>query len=267
MKKTCAMWRKEVAEGVKKYNALVLDDENTTMKMLNEQLEAIDNAVKEHNAQSQMDALQKCAKAKDPMLEAVITLQYPRIAVKIPKSKDGETPAMEIVDRVGDIDTLRLHKRIKGNGIGKEANWWNAIEKLNFLLTARTAAELGIDPKKINGSFAMDKISAEMKLCDNPRKNPVSDENLLGTLQSIINKMIGEEYVATPEDVKFLIKSHSKKDNRNKLKVSCQNNSHFRQTIVDICHRIVTNGEYDVDYKKVKDKIVVGEEPKVEEAA
>lgn len=253
-KKTCAEWREEAIEKIQEYNTLLLD-ENATRKAVSDLKSKIDEVVGEYNAQSRSDVLKECAESDDPMMAAIRRLQYPRIAAKEVKIPDTDEVKLELADRFGDIDTYALHR--KAGGIGKVENWWAEIEQLNLQLTLKTARELGIDPVKagINDSFAMKELSKQAKLSDgDSKKDPTSEKNLLETLQYVINKMIGEEYRATAEDVKFLIKAHSKKDNKQKLRVACQNNTHFRQTIVDICHRIVMDGEYTVDYKKVKDK-------------
>ena len=126
---TPAEYKAQAIEAVKAYNDLLLD-EDVTVKALREASEKIEEAVNNHNAQSKADSLKECASADDPMLFAVTQLQYPRIAAKEVNEEDGGKH-MEIIDRAGDIDVYRLHKRVEG-GIGKESNWWALIENLNL---------------------------------------------------------------------------------------------------------------------------------------
>ena len=60
-------------------------------------------------------------------------------------------------------------------GIGADKEWAYKVEKLNFLLTAQKAKDLGIDPKEVNDSFAMADISKQIDM----GKNPTSKTNLL----------------------------------------------------------------------------------------
>jgi len=108
---------------------------------------------------------------------------------------------------------------------------------------------LGIDPKEIHDSYAMSEIARDFDM----GKNPTSNTNLLRTLQMVITSMLGDGYKATSHDVAFLVSVYSKK-NRRALTVSVANHKNFRNYIAEICHRIVTNKRYDVDYKKKKEK-------------
>ena len=116
-----------------------------------------------------------------------------------------------------------------------------------MLLTAQKAQDLGLDPKVVNDSFAMSNIAREIDL----GKSPTSKTNILKTLQSIITAMLGEGYKATSHDVNFLMSTYSKK-NRKALTVTTANHKTLRGLLAEICHRIVTDKQYAVDYKAVK---------------
>ena len=82
-------------------------------------------------------------------------------------------------------------------------------------------------------------------------KTPTSKTNMLKTLQSVVNAMIGEEYKVLSHDVAFLTSVYSRK-NRKALTVTCANHKYMRQYMAEICHRIVCGLRYDVEYKQIK---------------
>ena len=183
--------------------------------------------------------------AEDPMLAAVLMLEYPTIRI-VDKKDENKIPVRTIEDSTKYIDLLKLHKKVNG-GIGKDKNWHLMIEKLNLLMTAQKAIDLGIDPKSVNDSYAMSDIAKQIDL----GKNPTSKTKILETVQIVVTAMIGENFKAKSHDVNFLFSVYSKKS-RKALTVSCANHKYMRQYMMEICHRITTNGSYALDYKKIK---------------
>ena len=106
------------------------------------------------------------------------------------------------------------------------------------------ARDLGLDPQKVNDSYAMSEIARQFEM----GKNPTSKTNMLRTLQMVVTAMLGEGYKATSHDVNFLLSVYSRK-NRKALVVSCANHRNFRAYIAEVCHRIVTGKEYELEYK------------------
>lgn len=210
--------------------------------------DAMEAAVNKYTAISRDECFAALRATEDPMLEAVKQLVYPTIRIidKDGKKDGSELPKTYIDDSEKFIDLLRLHKFIDG-GIGADKQWAYRIEKLNFLLTAQKAVDLGIDPKSINDSYAMNDISKAIDLGN----NPTSKTNLLKTIQSIVTAMVGEGYKATSHDVNFLMSIYSRK-NRKALTVTCANHKYMRQYMAEICHRIVFGKSYNLDYKKAK---------------
>lgn len=183
--------------------------------------------------------------AEDPMLAAILMLEYPTIRI-VDKKDENKIPVRTIEDSTKYIDLLKLHKKVNG-GIGKDKNWHLMIEKLNLLMTAQKAVDLGIDPKSVNDSYAMSDIAKAIDL----GANPTSKTKILATVQSVVNAMIGENFKAKSHDVNFLFSVYSKKS-RKALTVSCANHKYMRQYMMEICHRVATDGSYAIDYKKVK---------------
>lgn len=211
--------------------------------------ECVEQLVNEYTAIAREECFAALKSKDDPMLEAVKVLFFDTIRIVDKKVGDDKqkVPVSSIEDAQKPIDLLKLHKYVGGDGIGQNKNWAYMVEKLNFLMTAQKAIDLGIDPKEVHDSYAMSDISKQIDL----GKTPTSKTNILKTLQAIVNAMVGEEYKATSHDVNFLMSVYSRK-NRAALTVTCANHKYMRQYLAEICHRIVLGKSYAIDYKKAK---------------
>ena len=208
---------------------------------------AIEEKVNEYTSVVRDDCFEACKNSKDPMLTAVTLLSFVTIGVKDEQKGDDAIPVRIVVDKERAIDLFKLYKYCGEKGIGADPKWLYMAEQLNMLLTAQKAQDLGLDPKKVNDSFAMSNIAREIDL----GKSPTSKTNILKTLQSIITAMLGEGYKAASHDVNFLMSAYSKK-NRKALTITTANHKTLRGLLAEICHRIVTGKTYAVDYKAVK---------------
>ena len=238
--------------------AQIFNDEVQTIEVNNPEGEGtIDILVREYMEQTINEytsiARKECFDAlkvsEDPMLEAIKQLTYPTIRIVDKKVGEGKQKitVTTIEDTEKQIDLLKLYKHC--GSIGKDPNWLHMVEKFNFLLTAQKAVDLGINPKTINDSYAMNEIARGYDL----GKNPTSKTNLLKTLQAIVTAMIGEEYKAVSHDVNFLLSVYGRKS-RKALTVTCANHKYMRGYVMEICHRIVTGKTYAVEFKAVKGK-------------
>ena len=187
-----------------------------------------------------------CKNTENPMLTAVQTLSYVTIGVKDEQKGDDKVPVRSIVDKERQIDLLKLHKYC--GSIGADENWVHIAQKLNFLLTAQKAVDLGLNPKDVHDSYAMSEIARQFDM----GKNPTSKTNLLKSLQAVVSAMLGADYKATSHDVNYLMSVYSRK-NRKALTVTCANHRYFRNYLAEVCHRIVTGKSYELDFKTKKD--------------
>ena len=243
-KKTKAELRETAEALCREYNDNIQNGNFQETTRLND---AIEQAVNEYTSIAKEECFEALKATENPMLEAVKQLTFPTIRARDTKQGDEKIPVRVIEDIERPIDLLKLHKATEG-GIGADKNWAYKVEKLNFLLTAQKAVDLGIDPKAVNDSYAMSEIAREFDM----GKNPVSKTNLLKTLQRVITAMLGEEYKATSHDVNFLMSVYAKK-NRKALTVTCANHRYFRNYLAEVCHRIVTGKSYELDFKSKKD--------------
>lgn len=241
---TKAGLREKAENLVKQYNDAIQNGKYDIGVKLGEEIE---QTVNEYTSIAREECFAALKSTSDPMLEAVKKLTYPTIRAKDSKQGEEKVPVRTIEDVEKPIDLLKLHKYVGENGIGKNKDWAYMVEKLNFLMTAQKAVDLGIDPKAVNDSYAMSEISKAIDL----GKTPTSKTNILKTLQAIVTAMVGDEYKATSHDVNFLYSVYSRK-NRAALTVTCANHKYMRQYMAEICHRIVLGKSYALDFKQIK---------------
>lgn len=240
------------------YNALMGDDKASEARKLYLDIAKI---VDEHNEDARILCFSDMANSENPMISAVTALTYNTIQLKEEKNSEDKSaiPALTVIDRPRNIDLRKLHAFVK-DGIGADKKWIYMIEQFNFRLTLRVATELGYTGdriKEINDSYAMAAIAKELKLSESETgkgksPDPTSNSQMIKTLQSIVTAMLGEGYKCTSHDVKYLEWLYAKKNNKKALSVNCANHKYLTQYIADVCHRIVTGGEYSVEYKQVK---------------
>lgn len=207
--------------------------------------EKIEQAVNEYTSLAREECFARLIAQEDTMLAAVKELDFATIRAVDRKVGEEKIPVREIVDVDKAIDFFKLDKA--AGGIGHDKKWANMVEKLNFLLTAQKAVDLGINPKEINDSYAMSALSKDIDM----GKTPTSRTNILKTLQTVITAMIGEGYKVTSHDVAFLMSVYSKKG-RKALTVTCSNHRYLCRYLAEICHRVVLGKSYEIDYKKAK---------------
>ena len=234
----------KLREQVKQFNDAMLDGRFNDATKLNTEME---ETVGEYAGIARGICFDECAATEDPMMAAIKRLSYTVIAVKdVKKDKEDAIATREVIEKDRQIDLLKLHKYIEG-GIGHDKNWNHYVEKFNFLMTAQKAVDLGIDPKAINDSYAMSDISRQIDM----GKTPTSKTNILKTLTTVVQAMVGEEYKPVSHDVAFLMSVYSRKS-RKALTVTCANHKYMRGYLMEICHRIVTGKSYELEFKAVK---------------
>jgi hypothetical protein len=236
--------RTEIEGSVSSYNEAYQSGKFAEVSKLSKEIE---DKVNEYTAIARDDCFEMCKNTPDPMLTAVKTLSFITIGTKEDKKGDDKLPVLVIVEKERQIDLYKLHKYVKGNGIGANPNWLYMAENLNMLMTAQKAQDLGLDPKQVSDSFAMSSISRDIDL----GKNPTSKTNMLKTLQAVVSAMIGDQYKVLSHDVNFLLSAYSKK-NRKALTITTANHKTMRGLLAEICHRIVTGKKYGLDFKAAK---------------
>lgn len=232
----------EITTLVSKYNEAI-----RTKDTKQEDIIAINNETEkkigEYVATAKEKCFEECKATEDPMLHAVKVLSYPVIRIADKKDNDTGLITRSVSDSAKDINLFELHKYC--GGIGKDDKWVYKLEKFNCLLTAKKAKDLGLDPKKVYNSYAMNEISRAIDL----GATPTSNTQILKNLQVIVDSMIGDNYKATSHDVSYLTSIYSKKGKK-ALAVACANHRYLCNYIACICHRIVTGAGYELEHKE-----------------
>ena len=248
---------REAAEALcKKYNE-ALGDDKISKQELDKIAEELEQTVNEHTMVARKECFDELLDSADPMLEAVKRLTF--MSIKAVDKKVGDDKVKltvkEITDVYKGIDLLKLEKE-SANGIGRDPKWNGYVEQLNRCMTVRAAKRLLKNKdhlttvlKSITTDYKIAKIAEEISL----GKDPTSNTKLLGTLQTVINAMIGEEYKATSHDVNFMVDLYASKG-RTALSAVCANHNYFRRYIMGICHSIVTGEDYEISFKKIAKK-------------
>ena len=239
-----AQLRTETEDLVRQYNEAALEDAYDKLPKLDADM---NEKVGEYTAIVRTMCFEECKQSDDPMKAAVLMLSFLTIGLKDEQKGDEKTkiPVRTVIEKTRAIDLLKLDKYC--DGIGHDKSWVHAIQKLNFLLTVQKAKDLGIDPKEINDSYAMSDLARQYEM----GKNPTSKTNLLKTLNKVITAMLGEGHKATSHDVNFLLSVYSRK-NRKALTVSTANHRQLTSNLAEICHRILTDGSYSIEYRRAK---------------
>lgn len=210
----------------------------------------IKSTVGEYTKESRLVCFEWLKNQENPMLTAIKMLDYPTIRVHDTKvGEDVKIPVREITESTKEIDLLDLHKYIGGDGIGADPSWMHYAQKMNQLMTAYACNQLGIDPTEVWDSYDMSQIARKIQMGE----TPTSNTQLLKVLTEVIQTMIGPDYRPVSKDVAYLKFVYGGKGKR-ALTLKCANHKAFRRILAEICHRIVCNKAYTVDFKKMKNK-------------
>lgn len=213
----------------------------------------LDGVVGEYTVESKIICYEELKAADNPMHAAILKFYFPSIKVKTSVDKDTGIITRSLEDCLKAIDLKDFHDKVKG-GIGADKLWLYKIEKLNYLLTARTAKQLGDDKfaemlSKNKDAYIMQKISRDIDM----GKTPMSNTALLKVLKDIVSAMLGEEYQAMNYDVNYLIMAYAQDNKKSKTAVTVANHSTLRGYLKKVCYRILTNGKgYTVESREFK---------------
>ena len=92
----------------------------------------------------------------------------------------------------------------------------------------------------------MDKLAAEIEL----GKTPTSDTQVVKHMQKVLDTLSPDEGKVNGHDLAYVLSCYTKKNNKTALRVVCSKHTILQSLLMDVFHRVVTNGVYSVDYKK-----------------
>ncbi len=236
--------RDELAALVKDYNESMQFGEFKVMRKLDESIKA---KLEEYTKEAKSERFKELAATENPMLEIARDMTFATLKVVDKEEEDGPVRKIEPADKA--IDPLELHKRIDG-GIGADHMWPYMVERLNMLLTAATAKDLGLDAKQVKSTMLMHEEADKIEMCSDKK---ATNAAILADIQKTMDAMLGTGYTATNAMVQYLLKVHER-GGKASLTVKCSNHAGMRGHMVVICHAAVTGDPFILDYKQKKSK-------------
>lgn len=217
-------------------------------------LTELKNIENDYRALREKEVFASCADVHEALVQHhFTTISHKKI------SEDGVMTGVEKSEKMVQID-LRKFCEYKSLDMG----WFYEMQALNKRLTLKAATELGVSAKElksIDDSYSMDKLAAEIDL----GKTPTSDTQCVKHMQKVLDSLSEGEGRVNNHDLTYVWLCYAKKNNKNALRVICSKHTILQSLLMDVFHRVVTNGAYGVDHKRVS-PTVEGSETKTETA-
>jgi len=219
-----------------------LKDQN--VDAMDEAEAAADKAVKEYGEAAEGFVFAKCKSEEHPLRAAVTLHSYSVLAYKI-KRENNVTTAMEKVEREKPIDLVRLARFCV-----LPVEWAYDVEGLNQTLTLRVGKDLGLTAEELRSMAKSYHMSRVVDAID-AGKTPLSNNQLVLKMQAIGDAMLGKDVVKViSRDIAYIVATQTKKG-RGRLGVGTANHATMHRLVLDVLHRCITGGVYEVEYKKV----------------
>lgn len=224
--------------------------------------------LKEYNSECRRLFYTDCQKTSNPILTAVTKYTFPSIKVVEEKTDDTIIPIRRVIDverTVNLFDMRTYFKDKQDKAIGVDPSWFYKLQKVNFLMTCRSAMEHISDPKaqtekldQINKFYRMDKDAREIELAINfdpstgkkKPKNPTSTKSLIEALQEIVDGMVGPGYHVGSAHVRYMVSVYHK-DGKG-MQIVCPTHRYFGGFLTKACHSIVTGKSFDVTSREIR---------------
>ena len=255
MSSTLETIRKDIEVRISAYNEALAKNDFARMNALENEIKECEKMYAE---ESMHEVIAGCRKTKDPMLEAIRVYSYGVLSHQIVR-EDGAVTGMKLVDdRTKQLDLLKLC-----NILGANHLWEYKIERFGNLLCMRAATELGLQDwqiKRIERLYYYHNIIQKEEL----GAIPTSNTQICKLLQEVIDSILftagdtGKNiYRCNNHDVAYLLMCYTKRNGKKKLTVEVAKTAYVRRIVMDVMHRIVIGGVYDLKYQMIKEKDVL----------
>lgn len=211
--------------------------------------EDLKESIKTYNTSARAVFAYDALASDNPLLYIVNHLRYDTIKTKQTKVGDDKIPVLEIVTVQTRFDITSFNRKVWAE-IGADPSAFFKLESLCYCCTHDVASGIGFTAERFKKE-----IGEFFKISDDGRqiKLAVSNTKLSKALTTVIGAMLGEEFgkKVIGADVRFFKEAFSAYDwKKSVIKASSLKQVGF--IITDICHRIATNGAYDLQTKMVK---------------
>ena len=244
--------RSEIIAKIEAFNVALKENNFTGMSKAENELKEAEGNYAETKAKIIFEAL---ADAGNPIMGAIKMYEYPVLSHKNVR-EDGKVTGIELIEnRMKQIDLIKLSKYCR-----IDCDWQWSVEKFNQLLCLRAARELKLGKSQINDickSFYMNSLARKINLGETPDSNT----SICKQLQTIVDAIIfedngkgGNNFKINNHDIAYLLMCYTKKGKK-ALSVATAKHGYVHKLVMDICHRVVTGKQYDLEYKVLKDEV------------
>ena len=237
----------EAENAKKELNAAILSD---SYSQIEKAKNALDTAVKEHNELAINMDFQTLRSKSAPMLAAIEQLNIATIEVK--RNEDKETgiityslePSSKQISLVA-FDEFCQREKME---ITPDKLWAHKVDRFCLLVTYKVMKDLGKDTKKLEDTYYISDVARQIDL----GKTPTSNTQILKQLQSIVDSIIYEAdcddnvYKVTSHDAAYIVATMTRRGKSGTVVAPRPSTMHT--LIMDVLHRIITNGDYMVEY-------------------
>lgn len=254
MSKTLSELRIDADEAKKELNSAILSDKFSAIGAAKEKM---DKAIEEYNDLAIISDFITLRAMEDPMKAAIEQLDIAAITSKENKTKDSENityslePAIKQIDLVAFDEFCQREKMT----IAHDSSWTHMVDKFCLLVTYKIMKDLGKDTKKLEDTYYISDVAKQMEL----GKSPTSNTQIIKQLQTIVDGIIFEGldgsddkniYKVTTHDVNYIVATMTKRGKSGTVVAPRSTTMHT--LIMDVLHRIITNGDYKVEYMTKK---------------
>lgn len=257
--RTTAEVKADIIEELSRFNKAIVEptvEENITV--LAEARVNLPDYIKEYSASAKYEKLVELSVMENPMKSAIVDGTYTVLReVDIKDEETGLVEGKDLAEQTKRIDLLDLDRFCKYKASAVKG-WQYKVEKFNQLMCFKAGKELKVkesEMKKMAKSYYLSKIASEIDM----GKTPTSNTQALKALQEVIDSIIFEDdgkgnniYKAVSHDINFIDKVYISLG-ASTLTARVSNPTTMRKIITRVLYRVLTNGNYELDYKKIKE--------------
>ncbi len=214
-------------------------------------------AEKDYNEISMQQALDECKhEGADPVISAIYKFVYPVIRHKLVK-EDGIVTGIELINGTKNFDLVKVleHYRLPYH----TATY--TMERAGVLMVMRLAEKLEWTAKNVKAIEATHfQSSGARNLAEKMTSAPTSNTQAVKLLQACLDTFMfedngkgGNKHRCLNADVAYVEACIGKRSRDGKA-IDIAKPRFFVTLMTDIAHRILTNGQWGLNFKKVDDK-------------
>lgn len=249
--------REQIVENINNYNQALHNEDLKSMNELDVALKQLEIDYADASAKA---LYRECLATENPLKSAIIRYSYDVLGHKDNKEEGVVTERVLNEDKTKQIDLLKLCKFSQDTKADKPLNtsWQYVVEALNQLLCMRAAKELKFTAsqiKQIAKTFYMNELARKVNLGETPDSNT----QICKQLQTVVDAILFEDdgkgkntYKVNNHDVAYLLMVYTRKG-KSALAVQVAKHEFMRRLIADVLNRVVTDGKYSLEYKKMKE--------------